>query len=209
MSASPHADAGNVVGNVYDKYGTGNPIARRLMQGFLDAVTELYRVAEPTSVLEVGCGEGELAAHLWHAGPRPDRFEISDVELDRLRPDLPSALVAHKASIYELPWPDDAFDLVLCCEVLEHLQQPERGMAELARVARRHVLLSTPWEPVWRVLNMARGRYLGELGNTPGHVQHFSRRGLARLARTHLRLVAQRTPLPWTVLLGTPREHHG
>ncbi|MCA9648334.1 MAG: class I SAM-dependent methyltransferase [Myxococcales bacterium] len=209
MSSRATADAGNVVGNVYDKYGTANPIARRLMRGFLDAVTELYRVTEPTSVLEVGCGEGELALHLWQAGPRPDRFEICDVELDRLRPDLPAAIVAREASIYALPWPADAFDLVICCEVLEHLQRPAEGLAELARVARRHVLLSTPWEPVWRVLNVARGRYLGELGNTPGHVQHFGRRGLARLARTQLRLVAQRTPLPWTVLLGTPREWHG
>lgn len=131
------------------------------------------------------------------------------MELDRLRPDLPAAIVAREASIYALPWPADAFDLVICCEVLEHLQRPAEGLAELARVARRHVLLSTPWEPVWRVLNVARGRYLGELGNTPGHVQHFGRRGLARLARTQLRLVAQRTPLPWTVLLGTPRESHG
>lgn len=209
MTTPPRADAGNVVGNVYDKYGTRNPIARHMMRSFLRSVTELYRIAAPTRVLEVGCGEGELAAHLWHQGPRPEQFEICDVELDRLRPDLPSAIGVREASIYELPWDDDAFDLVLCCEVLEHLQDPARGLAELARVARRNVLISTPWEPVWRALNMARGQYLGDLGNTPGHVQHWGRRGLARLARTQLRLVAQRTPLPWTVLLGTPRLRHG
>lgn len=202
--APPPADAGNVVGNVYDKYGTRNPVARWLMARFLDAVTDLYRVAEPTSVLEVGCGEGELAWHLWQQGPRPDRFEICDVDLGRLRPGMPPAIATREASIYALPWPDDAFDLVLCCEVLEHLHEPTRGLAELARVARRHVLLSTPREPLWRALNMARGRYLSALGNTPGHVQHWSRAGLARLARTRLRLVAERRPLPWTVLLGTP-----
>ena len=200
------ADAGNVVGNVYDKYGTRNPIARRLMQGFLGAVTELYRVSEPRSVLEVGCGEGELAAHLWRQGPRPERFEICDVDIGRLAPDLPPELSAREASIYALPWPDDAFDLVLCCEVLEHLHDPAAGLRELARVSRRHVLLSTPWEPTWRILNMARGRYLPQWGNTPGHVQHFGRAALARLARTELRLLAQRTPLPWTLLLGTPRR---
>ena len=205
MSDAIRADADNVVGNTYDKYGTRNPIARWMMRGFLEAVTELYRVTEATSVLEVGCGEGELALHLWQQGPRPERFEICDVELDRLRPDLPPAIEARRASIYELPWDTDAFDLVLCCEVLEHLQRPGEGLSELARVARRHVLLSTPWEPTWRVLNMARGKYLRDLGNTPGHLQHFGRRGLARLARTELRLVARRTPLPWTVLLGTPR----
>lgn len=208
-AAAHAADAGNVVGNVYDKYGTTNPLARRLMQGFLDAVTDLYRVAAPASVLEVGCGEGQVAAHLWRQGPRPQRFEICDVDLVRLAPDLPPELAARQASIYALPWPDDAFDLVICCEVLEHLHEPARGLRELARVARRHVLLSTPWEPVWRVLNVARGRYLPAWGNTPGHVQHFGRAGLAALARAELRLVAQRTPLPWTVLLGTPKRADG
>jgi hypothetical protein len=96
--------------------------------------------------------------------------------------------------------------LVVCCEVLEHLERPAAGVAELARVARRHVLLSTPWEPVWRVMNMARGRYWRALGNTPGHIQHFSRRGLRSLADTRLRVSATRTPLPWTVLLGEPRR---
>ena len=205
-SSRAPADAGNVVGNVYDKYGTKSPIARRLMQGFLASVTELYRVAAPRSVLEVGCGEGELAAHLWRQGPRPERFEICDVEIGGLSPDLPPELVARPASIYALPWPDDAFDLVICCEVLEHLHDPAAGLRELARVSRRHVLLSTPWEPAWRILNMARGRYLSAWGNTPGHVQHFGRAALARLARGELRLLAQRTPLPWTVLLGTPRR---
>lgn len=204
--AGAEADAGNVVGNVYDKYGTRNPIARRLMQGFLEAVTELYGVSAPASVLEVGCGEGELATHLWHRGPRPERFEICDVDLGRLCADLPPEIMARQASIYALPWPDDAFDLVICCEVLEHLHDPAAGLRELARVSRRHVLLSTPWEPTWRILNMARGRYLPQWGNTPGHVQHFGRAALARLARTELRLLAQRTPLPWTVLLGTPRR---
>jgi hypothetical protein len=72
-------------------------------------------------------------------------------------------------------------------------------------IPRRAVLLSTPWEPVWRLLNLARGRYVRDLGNTPGHVQHFGRRALVRLAEARLRVVAVRRPLPWTVILGEPR----
>src|SRR5690606_37782612 len=97
-----------------------------------------------------------------------------------------------------------SFDVVVCCEVHEHLDEPARGLAEIARVARERVLISTPWEPVWRALNMARGKYLRDLGNTPGHVQHFSRADLRRLAATRLNIHEPRTPLPWTVILGAP-----
>lgn len=197
------ADAGNVVGNVEDKYHARNPIARALMRGFLRAVTDLYLAADPRRVLEVGCGEGRLADHLIRRR-RPERFEACDVEL-RPAPEIDPGIALREASIYALPYADASFDLVVCCEVLEHLHDPAAGLAELARVSSRHVLLSTPWEPVWRLLNLARGRYVRDLGNTPGHVQHFGRRALVDLARTRLDVRAVRRPLPWTVISGVVR----
>lgn len=194
----------NVVGNHYDKYGTRNPIARALMAGFMGGAESLYRMAAADSVLEVGCGEGHLAQALLAAGPAPSTFEITDLDIGQVPDDLPAPLQAREADVYKLPYPDDSFDLVVCCEVLEHLEDPDAGLREVARVARHRVLLSTPWEPVWRAMNMARGKYLRELGNTPGHLQHFSRRGLERLADRHLSILQRRTPLPWTMLLGAP-----
>jgi ubiquinone/menaquinone biosynthesis C-methylase UbiE len=199
----PAADAGNIVGNVYDKYGTRNPIARALMRGFTGAVTDLYLRTGARSVLEVGCGEGHLADHLIRAA-RPASFEACDVEL-RPAPGLDPQIAMREASIYALPHPTASVDLVICCEVLEHLADPAAGLAELARVSARHVLLSTPWEPMWRVLNLARGRYVADLGNTPGHIQHFSRRAIRELAARHLQVLALRRPLPWTVILGEVR----
>lgn len=198
------SDQANIVGNVYDKYETKNPIARMLMSGFLSSVTTLYQRVGAGTVLEVGCGEGKLADHLVKAGPRPEEFVAVDISLDRVREGLDPLIFFRNASIYELPYEDDRFELVVCCEVLEHLEHPAEGLAELARVAKRAVLISTPWEPVWRAMNMARGKYLGDWGNTPGHIQHFSRRGLISLARNRLKIVGKRTPLPWTVLLGEP-----
>lgn len=195
-----------IVGNVYDKYGSKNPIARALMRGFLSAVTELYRRANPKSVLEVGCGEGQLAAHLLAHGPRPERFAACDLRLSKLLPGLDPLIEFSEASVYELPFEPKSFDLVVCCEVLEHLDDPGRGLGELRRVAGRSVIVSTPREPLWRLLNMARGKYLRDLGNTPGHVQHFSRGALVELARRELSVVAIRHPLPWTILLGEPRS---
>ena len=85
--------------------------------------------------------------------------------------------------------------------MLEHVPDPERTVAEMARVARRHLLVSVPREPLWRALNVARGAYLRELGNTPGHVNHFSKRGFAALLSRHGQVVEVRSPFPWTMLL--------
>jgi ubiquinone/menaquinone biosynthesis C-methylase UbiE len=200
------ADASEViVGNVYDKYGTKNPVARALMRGFLDAVTTLYARTAARSVLEVGCGEGHLAQHLVTHAPRPERFEACDLRLDKLIDDPDPLIRFREASVYQLPYDDAAFELVVCCEVLEHLDDPKRGLAELCRVASRAVLLSTPREPLWRALNLLRGKYLRELGNTPGHVQHFGARELTRLAERYLEVSVRRQPIPWTVLLGHKR----
>jgi ubiquinone/menaquinone biosynthesis C-methylase UbiE len=199
-----HRDRGIIVGNVYDKYGTRNPVSRALMRGFLGAVTSLYEHVAPSTVLEVGCGEGHLANHLVARGGRPERFVACDLELSAAAPGLDRLIELRHASVYDLPFEDESFELVVCCEVLEHLSDPPRGVAEIARVARRAVLVSTPREPLWRLLNIARARYLRDFGNTPGHVQHFSRRSLERLVGQRLHIVERRTPPPWTVLLGEP-----
>lgn len=194
----------NVLGNVYDKYGTTNPIARRLMAGFLEAVVELGARSRALRILEVGCGEGKLARHLWKE-LAPERLVACDLSLDRLEPNLDPRIEFWSASIYELPFTARSFDLVVCCEVLEHLEDPERGLAELCRVSAGRLLLSTPREPLWRCLNVLRGKYLSDFGNTPGHVQHFSASALLQLVEPRVRVLARRQPIPWTILLGEPR----
>ncbi len=195
---------GGFICNVYDKYGTKNPVARWLMNGFLETVSMFYRRTCARSVLEVGCGEGRLADHLIRQSPPTTRFVATDVALDHVASDLDSRLQFEVASVYELPYEADSFDLVICCEVLEHLERPLEAMREIARVAKHHVIMSTPREPVWRALNMARGQYLRELGNTPGHINHWGRKQLVELAETQLHRVRVQTPLPWTILVGRP-----
>jgi len=197
-----HPLQGNVVGNYYDKYASKNPIERALMRGFLQAVTGFYERMAPVTVLEVGCGEGRLAQHLVTTARRPQRFVACDLELGAVTSGLDPIIELQAASIYELPFPDATFDLVVCCEVLEHLHEPERGLAEVARVARRGAIVSTPREPLWRAMNMMRGKYLREFGNTPGHVQHFSGGELERLVSRAFRVAERRSPVPWSVVLG-------
>ena len=90
---------------------------------------------------------------------------------------------------------------MLCCEVLEHLEDPAAGLAEIARVASRTCLVSVPREPIWRMLNVARGAYWSALGNTPGHLNHWSRAAFSAFVGTRLDVVETASPLPWTVVL--------
>jgi 2-polyprenyl-3-methyl-5-hydroxy-6-metoxy-1,4-benzoquinol methylase len=101
----------------------------------------------------------------------------------------------------DLPFAADEFDLATAIEVLEHVPDPEHTVAEMARCAERHLLVSVPREPLWRMLNMARGAYLGQLGNTPGHLNHWSKRSFVRLLAEHGEVIELRSPFPWTMLL--------
>jgi len=101
----------------------------------------------------------------------------------------------------QLPFDENEFDLVCAIETLEHVADPERSVAELVRVARRYVLASVPREPLWRALNLARGAYVRQLGNTPGHLNHWSRSSFERLLARHGEVAEVRSPLPWTMVL--------
>ena len=94
------------------------------------------------------------------------------------------------------------FALATAIEVLEHVPDPEHTVAEMARCARGgHLLVSVPREPLWRALNLVRGAYVRELGNTPGHLNHWSKRSFVSLLARHGDVTELRSPLPWTMLL--------
>jgi SAM-dependent methyltransferase len=196
---------GTVTGNTYDKYGSTNPVVRRLMTRFESTLDELFTEADPQSLLDVGCGEAVLT-HQW-AQRLGDGRRVVGIDLDdpalhaewakRTAPNLEYRVM--KAE--NLPFADGEFDLAAAIEVLEHVPDPEHTVAEMARVAQRWLLVSVPREPLWRALNMARGAYWKDLGNTPGHVNHWSKGSFVALLSRHGEVVQARSPFPWTMLL--------
>jgi 2-polyprenyl-3-methyl-5-hydroxy-6-metoxy-1,4-benzoquinol methylase len=194
----------NVGGNVYDKYGTSNPIERRLVGGFLDEVCGLVDRTRAGEAHEVGCGEGEISLLLARRGLRVRGSDVSaDVIAEaRRRATAAGVDVPYRAApISALDPARDAAELIVCCEVLEHLDDPAAGLDALAELARPWLLVSVPREPIWRVLNLARGKYVRDLGNTPGHLGHWSRRRFLELLGSRVEVVAVRSPLPWTLAL--------
>jgi 2-polyprenyl-3-methyl-5-hydroxy-6-metoxy-1,4-benzoquinol methylase len=198
------SDDGVVTGNTYDKYGSTNPIVRRLMGGFERTLGELMAKAQPRSLLDVGCGEGVLV-HQWAQSMPEIRVVGIDLEEESIQAGWTQRqapnLQYRTMPAEDLPFADGEFDLATAIEVLEHVPDPEHTIAEMARCAERHLLVSVPREPLWRMLNMARGAYLGQLGNTPGHLNHWSKRSFSRLLAQHGEVVELRSPFPWTMLL--------
>lgn len=192
------------IGNATAKYESSNPVVRRLLNRFLRHVEEAALSIHPASVLDVGCGEGvvteRLAQRLAPAnvlGVDADEGHLKEEWQARTAPNLSFAT----GSAYELPFADDSFDLVCCMEVLEHLERPRDALAEMSRVASRALLLTVPNEPSWRISHLLAGRDIGSFGNTPGHINHWSKRAFAELVSDYGRPEKTTGVFPWTLVV--------
>jgi 2-polyprenyl-3-methyl-5-hydroxy-6-metoxy-1,4-benzoquinol methylase len=193
-----------IAGNVYPKYTTRNPVARLLVNRFQATLLDLAGRTKAREIHEVGCGEGFLSMMLAAHG-----FTVrgSDLSPDAIAMARREAVGRHRAptfrvaDLYDLAPQNDSAEVVVCCEVLEHVPDPVRALDILAGLARPFLIVSVPREPLWRALNVVRGRYWRQLGNTPGHLQHWSTRDFVALLRQRVEVLECRTPIPWTFAL--------
>jgi 2-polyprenyl-3-methyl-5-hydroxy-6-metoxy-1,4-benzoquinol methylase len=199
-----------VIGNTTLKYTAKNPAIRFLTERWvanLEKVIEQVAedpIGEPKRVLEVGCGEGVIADRLHRRFGEVVAVDLPDAGLRAWWQNYPGPGYLH-ADAHHLPFDDGQFDLVVSVEVLEHLTDPVQGLREMTRVARRHVIFSVPREPVFRGCNLVAGRYVRDLGNTPGHLNHWSRRSFTKFVGTEADVRGVTTPFPWTTIWATVR----
>jgi 2-polyprenyl-3-methyl-5-hydroxy-6-metoxy-1,4-benzoquinol methylase len=153
---------------------------------------------------EVGCGEGELARRLAERGLRVRGTDASAEVIAEARRRAEASGVQAEfrvAPVEELDPARDAAELIVCCEVMEHLADPDAALSVVAALASPWAIVSVPREPLWRALNMARLKYVNALGNTPGHLNHWSRRSFVDFLGRRFDVVEVRAPLPWTMAL--------
>lgn len=189
------------------KYRVRNPVQRLLIRRFVTRLHGLFERAEPVqSVLEVGVGEGFLSGFLSERYP-DKRFTGVDLraeDLAGLREKFPRIATAER-NIYalgELPGP---FDLVICAEVLEHVDEPERGLEQLLAQRPKQLILTVPHEPWFMLSNLARGKNLRRLGNDVEHVNHFTVRSFTRFLGTRCVVEEVTTSYPWILARARPR----
>jgi SAM-dependent methyltransferase len=199
---------GVVIGNTTPKYTARNPAIRKLTQRWVANLEGTFeRVAgdpegTPKRALEVGCGEGVIADKLLRRWAEVVALDLPDAGLRAEWRHYRGPRFLH-GDAHALPFEDKQFDLVVAVEVLEHLADPVQGLREIARVGSRHVVLSVPREPVFRSCNLVAGRYVRDLGNTPGHLNHWSRSSFARFVATVADVREVTSPFPWTTVWAT------
>jgi len=154
---------------------------------------------QPESVLDAGCGEGETLERLRDLLPRDVHgFDNNPACVKFAAARLPAYRFS-TGDVCRADYQDNRFHTVLCLEVLEHLAEPSRAMRELVRVSRSHIVISVPNEPLFRLTNLARGKYIRRWGDHPEHCQHWNRARLASFLAASADVMQVQSSCPWLI----------
>lgn len=136
-------------------------------------------------VLDVGCGEAQIAAELARAGFDVVGVDVAEEPLRRARLRYPGLDVRRVSVDGDWPLADASFDAVWAGETIEHVADTAAWLSEVRRVLRSGgaLLLSTPAHGRLRMLALALSpRRLDEhFDPRSDHVRFYTRRTLARL----------------------------
>jgi ubiquinone/menaquinone biosynthesis C-methylase UbiE len=186
----------------FEKHTTTNPISKFFLNHFLKVLLQEIEKLQPQSILDVGAGEGFTLQNLKdnNIGEKLEGIEYVD-EAIAISKKLHPALSIKKGDIYNLPYHDNAFDVVVCTEVLEHLDDPGKALDEIKRVTKKYLILSVPNEPYFTIQRFFRGKNVLHLGDHPEHIQHWSKNSFQNFIVEKLRIKIIKTPFPWILIV--------
>lgn len=188
------------------KYEDTSMIAKYLVDSYFKSVEKLLQKTNTiTNAHEIGSGEGRSTMRLDKMVPNLSASEYVEDLVTLAKKNNPNTTVFQE-SVYSLQYEDKSVDLVFLLEVLEHLDYPEAALEEIKRVSKKYLILGVPREPLWCFLNMCRFKYLKDFGNTPGHLNHWSKKKLIKLIEAKFgKVIAIESPIPWTIVLAEKR----
>jgi SAM-dependent methyltransferase len=188
----------------YQKYGTKNPLMRRVIERFMGRIGEHVEVIQPNRIVDLGCGEGFTVLSL-----RERNLRCEYLGLEKSLPALEIARTQagkerfEQADIMQRQPERGWADLAICLEVLEHLDEPGLALDQIATWTNGKALLSVPWEPWFQMGNLLRGKYPRTLGNHPEHVQRFTVQTFRSLVLKYFETVEMDTCFPWIIAIAS------
>ena len=122
----------------YLKHKNQNPIQQALIANFYKTFFSVLKPLKVSSILDVGCGEGftlkKLEEH--KIGKKNEGIDNSATAIKLGHKIYPNLKLA-EGDIYNLKYADSSFDMLICTEVLEHLDDPEKAVLEMKRVTKK------------------------------------------------------------------------
>ena len=190
----------------HQKYNSKNPFIILGVRRFLGTLGILIENTGILNILDLGCGNGKVISYLKRSN---DKISLKGIDYD-----YESLLWAKdsnpgekfiQADIYNTPLKDKSFDLVICLEVLEHLNSVDKALAELSRVARKYCLISVPYEPYFSICRFLGGKDILRFGRHPEHINYFRIGEVRKKLVVYFELRKTVISFPWLFFLGEVR----
>ena len=182
----------------FEKHTSKNFLKKFFIENYEKNLITLVDPLNPRKILDAGCGEGFILKKL-HDLKIGNHLEGIDAVMEAVKigNKLHPFLNIKKGDIYNLPYKDNSFDLVICTEVFEHLDDPQKALSDILRVSSRYLLLSVPNEPWFLLSNFT------QWGRDIGHINHWTSSSFRKfiIQNSELRILSVKHPFPWTMIL--------
>lgn len=185
------------------KHTSKNPVRRYFLYNFHTDLIALCRKIRPYSILDVGCGEGftlntlqilKIGKKLEGIDYSREAVKIGNIQFPKLNLKV--------GDIYKTQFKENAFDLVICTEVLEHLDKPQIALKELFRISKKYIIISVPNEPLYMLSRFFSGINMLKLGDHPEHINHWTASSFQKfIIKNKGKIKILKLPFPWTLVL--------
>ena len=188
-----------------EKHNTSNPLFKKLLTKFAEDINKLIsnlNLKEASTILDAGCGNGFLMKSL-----KEKNMNLQFSGLDILEESVKYAKQLNKdckfivGSVQAIPLKENSVDLIICSEVIEHLNNPEKALEEIKRTTKKYAIICVPHEPFFTIANLLRLKYPKTFGNYPGHIQRFGRKSLSKLLKKYFTKVSIKNSTFWLIAL--------